>query len=81
MSNKLTFELVQPSEFEDYYYKVLWCDDIFVCNIFFDKEFNEWFVQNWNDKRANNADFLIELYAIVNKLNATTKEDKLFGFL
>ena len=36
MSNKLTFELVQPSEFEDYYYKVSF-EDMFTCYLTFPK--------------------------------------------
>lgn len=77
MSNELTFELLQHSEFEDYAYEVLYMNDK-VCIIWFKN--GEWLVGHWNNYSVNAA-VLNELIIKLDQLNESTKADKLFGFL
>ena len=79
MSNKLTFELVQPSEFEDYYYNVYHEGD-YICQLIYDVGQNEFMIGYFGDWLLGNQ-ILIDLGSMVEELNAATKADKLFGFL
>ena len=72
------FELVQQSEFDDYYYQV-YCDDEIICSIEFID--NEWCVSLLEEDEAITYDGLIALSEKIKELNATTKEDKLFVIL
>lgn len=79
MSNKLSFELVQPSEFEDYYYNVYHNGD-YVCELIYDGKQHEFMIGYFGDWLLGNQ-ILIDLGNMVEELNASTKADKLFGFL
>ena len=80
MSNKLTFELVQPSEFEDYYYNVKHDGDL-ICHAVFNEKQKRFLLSNWYNGFDYSANLIIDVGMMCNKLNAETKADKLFGFL
>ena len=74
----MRFELVQRSEFDDYYYQVC-CNDEIICIIEFVD--NEWCVSLLEEDEAITYDGLIALSEKVKELNASAKDDKIFGFL
>lgn len=74
----MRFELVQRSEFDDYYYQV-YCNDEIICIIEFVD--NEWCVSLLEEDEAITYDGLIALSEKVKELNASAKDDKIFGFL
>ena len=74
----MKFELVQRSEFDDYYYQVC-CNDEIICIIEFVD--NEWCVSLLEEDEAITYDGLIALSEKVKELNASAKDDKIFGFL
>ena len=74
----MRFELVQRSEFDDYYYQVC-CNDEIICIIEFVD--NEWCVSLLEEDEAITYDGLIALSEKVKELNAATKADKFFGLL
>ncbi len=78
VSNRLTFELVQPSEFEDYYYNIV-CDG--EVNGSIDYDGFEWSLAWLYVDYVFNRNELIQIANKLLKLNAATKADKLFGFL
>jgi len=75
----IVFELVQPSEFEDYYYNVLHNGD-YICKLIYDGENNEFMIGSFNGWLLG-YQILIDLGNMVGELNEQTKSDKLFGFL
>lgn len=78
MSNVLEFELVQPSEFDEYYYRVL--DGNYVmCYIEFSDD--EWVLCGLVNSIGVTIIGLSKISNKINELNAATKADKLFGFL
>ena len=74
----MKFELIQRSEFDDYYYQVC-CNDEIICIIEFVD--NEWCVSLLEEDEAITYDGLIALSEKVKELNASAKDDKIFGFL
>jgi len=74
----MRFELVQPGEFDDYYYDV-YCDDEIVCSIEFIE--NGWCISLLEEDEAITYKGLVKLAEKLNELNEATKAGKLFGFL
>lgn len=79
MSNKLTFELVQPDEFHEYFYSIIGDDDFKYGEIRYYEE--GWRLIFLLRIRFIDSDAFISISNKINELNQSTKADKLFGFL
>ena len=79
-SNKLEFKLVQPGEFEDYYYEVYHDGDL-ICQLLWSVVDNEFMIGNFSNYWLLGNQILIDVGSMVGELNAATKADKIFGFL
>lgn len=75
----LRFELVQPGEYDDYYYEIF-NDDDYACGVI-DYNVNEWVLYRLHYYYVFNCHDLIQISNKLNELNAATKADKLFGVL
>ena len=78
--SKLKLVLIQPDEFSEYYYNVMYDNDI-CCTLSYDKTDKQWMASNWDNEYVSNDELIYSLYKLMFDLNAATKADKLFGFL
>lgn len=75
----MRFELVQPDEFDEYYYEII-SDDGEPDGII-DFDVDGWVLDELYYDRIFNVDELIQVTNKITELNSATKADKLFGFL
>lgn len=75
---RLKFELVQPGEYDDYYYNIIGNGNLEHGKISFNKE---WRLTYFMFCSRLNADDIFQVANKLDELNAATKADKLFGFL
>lgn len=76
----LRLVLVQPDEFSDYYYNVMYDSDI-CCTLSYDKTDKQWMVGDWDNQYVSNSGLIDSLHKLMIDLDESTKTDKLFGFL